>query len=141
MRLLRFLIAGAGATGTNLGVLYLLVSQAQMHYLTAASIAFLVAFSVSFLMQKYWTFSDWRPQIMGRQAVLFFLVVLANTFINAGGLFVLVERFHLWYLTGQVVMSALIACESYVLYRLIFSMHSEVPDVSEKEPVLPPNHL
>ena len=58
MRFLRFLISGGTAAVVDLLFLYVLTDGIHMWYLLSSVLAFLAAFSVSFTLQKRWTFRD-----------------------------------------------------------------------------------
>ncbi len=119
-RPLKYIGAGAISTGVNLGVLYMLTAWVGIWYLLSASIAFLVGFFISFTLQKFWTFQNTRTDGLASQGILYFLIVLCNLGINTIGMYVLVEKFHLWYLLAEIGMLFLISFESYFLYRLVF---------------------
>ncbi len=124
MSLLRYGVAGGLAAATNLGILFVLTEYAHLHYLQSATGAFFVAFFVSFLLQKFWTFGDSRKTIMHWQMAGYLLVSILNLGINTILLFILVERFHIWYIYAAVLTGGLIAVETFFVYRmLIFTEH------------------
>lgn len=55
-QLVRFCVVGASGYLVNLGVFTALVHAAGAHYVTAAIVAFCVAWTNNFLWNKYWTF-------------------------------------------------------------------------------------
>lgn len=121
---IRYLISGGTAAAIDLGLLYLFTDIFNIYYLLSATMAFMVAFLVSFLMQKYWTFQErGREQILG-QISMFFTVGLLNVGLNAIGMYVLVDVFSVMYLLAQVIMGGLIAIGSFLIYKLvIFKPH------------------
>lgn len=54
--LLRFCVVGASGYVVNLAVFTLLVHAAGLHYLAAAVLAFVVAWTNNFVLNKFWTF-------------------------------------------------------------------------------------
>ena len=71
-RLLRYLVAGTVAAVVDFGLLYLFTEKGGLHYLTSAMLAFIVAFIVSFLLQKFWTFQDDSMEKMHSQVAIYF---------------------------------------------------------------------
>lgn len=116
-RLLRYLVAGGTAAAVDLILLYLLADGLGMHYLTAAILAFIAAFFVSFLLQKFWTFEDNSTERVHAQAVLYFVVAAANLLLNTLLVYIFVEWVHIWYMGAQFLASGLIAFESFFVSR------------------------
>lgn len=119
-RIVHYLIAGGASTGINLLVFYAATSWLHIWYVAAAVLSFVIGFAASFTLQKFWTFGDGRKDVMADQAVRYMVITLMNLGLNALGLYALVEWLHVPHLIAQVVMLALIACESFFLYRLVF---------------------
>lgn len=118
-RPLRFLLVGGTAAAINIGLLYTLTEYAGLWYLLSEVIAFIAALIFNFMLQRFWTFRS-RSDERRRQAMLFIGVNLWNLLLNAALLYAFVEFFGYWYVLGQAVASAIIALESYFLYRYIF---------------------
>ncbi len=116
---IRFLISGGTATAVNVGTLYVLTEFAGLWYILSSVVAFVLAFCVSFTMQKWWTFAERSTHRVGSQAGLYFAVALGNLGLNTLLLYVLVEWFGLWYVIAQLIASAIIAAESFLLYRFV----------------------
>lgn len=117
----RFLVSGSLATGTNLGVLYVLTDWFGIWYLISATIAFIVAFFISFTLQKFWTFEDGSREGMHFQAGFFLGYTLVCLGLNTLLLYFFVEYIHLHYMVSQILISVLIAVQNYFVYqRLIF---------------------
>jgi putative flippase GtrA len=83
-------------------------------------LAFLIAFSFNFFLQKYWVFQSAEHHKIPRQMFLQFSVAVMNLGLNTLLLYAFVEYGHLWYILAQLISSAIIACESFVFYRFIF---------------------
>ena len=124
-RLLRYLISGGTAAAVDLVVLYILTDIFKVHYLLSAIFAFLVAFLVSFVLQKFWTFQDRSTERMHAQAAVYFVVAAVNLVLNTLFLYVFVDIFHMWYIAAQVVASGLIACESFFVSRYLIFRQSK----------------
>lgn len=121
LKLGRFGISGIIATATNISCLYLLTDVLGFWYILSTIISFFIAFSVSFTLQKYWTFKDTAHRKITRQAPLFLALTSFNLILNTALMYASVEYLGIHYLIAQFVISALIACQSYFLYgKVIF---------------------
>ncbi len=118
--LLKYLIAGACATFTNLLVLFLLTGIFRIYYLFSSIIAFLIAFLVSFFLQKFWTFQNKDKKKIKKQAFLYLLVLGINLILNTLMMYIFVELFSFNYLLAQIIISLILALLSFFLYRIIF---------------------
>ncbi len=116
-RLLRYLVAGSFAAIVDFGFLYLFTEKVGLHYLTSAILAFIIAFVVSFLLQKFWTFQDDSVEKMHAQVAIYLGVALFNLALNTALMYFFVDILGLWYMAGQFFASGLIAFESFFISR------------------------
>ncbi|MSU73823.1 GtrA family protein [Candidatus Kaiserbacteria bacterium] len=120
-RLVRFVISGGTATAVNLGILFLLTHIFGLWYLTSSIIAFMVAFFVSFTLQKFWTFEDASRSRLRSQAIIYFLIILFDLGVNTALMYFFVEHLHLHYLIAQLISGVMIAVMNYFSYKhLVF---------------------
>lgn len=113
----RFVMAGSLAFTINLAVLYVLTDIFNIHYLISTAGAFLVAFGISFLLQKFWTFKEPSHEWLHIQVPLYLGMQLTNVSLNAALMFVFVEYLHIWYLSSQAVISLGLAAVIYFLNK------------------------
>ena len=85
VELAKFCVVGASGYAVNLGVYWLLLHQAGLHYAVAATLSFLVAASSNYALNRSWTFRHKRGHI-GYQGLRFFTV---SVFVYAGNLLLL----------------------------------------------------
>ena len=116
---LRYLFSGGTATFANLGVFYLLNDLVGWHYTVASLGAFLVGFVVSFTLHKIVTFQDHTMERVHTQVGLYLLFWGFNILFGMATLFVLVEYINFPHLLAQAVAVALVAVESFFVYRYI----------------------
>lgn len=116
--LIRFIAAGLLGTGVHFAVLALLVELVKTDVIVATTCAFISAWSVSFLAQKHWTFKDAEEKQLLHQALNYVIIALLNVGINALLMHVFAEQLAWHYLLAQFVTTAIVAAESFVLYRL-----------------------
>lgn len=113
----RFLIVGLLASSIHLATLYTLTEYISLWYIPATLIGFLLAFTVSFTLQKKWTFKKAAEQRTSIQLKQFFSLQIAALLLNAIGLYVLVEFFGLWYLAGQTLLIGVIALITFLVCK------------------------
>ena len=116
-RLVKYIIAGGTAAVTDLFLLFLFHDIFRINVIISATLAFVIAFFVSFYLQKFWTFRDNSKNKIKQQMGTYFLVGTANTAINAWAMDLLVNRWHIWYLLAQVIVAGSIALYSFVIYK------------------------
>jgi putative flippase GtrA len=112
----RFVISGGTTFIVDLGLLKLLHGYEHMALLPATTIAFLISFSVTFLISRHWTFPSGRAGRTHHQAIRFAILVggnLVTTLLIVGGLVAL----GLYYLLAKVIAVALNAGANFLLYR------------------------
>lgn len=116
----RYILSGGTAAFVNLAGLYILVRFFGFHYLLSATIAFIIAFIVSFLLQKYWTFGNFERQrgVVQKQLSTFFLIALINLGLNTTLMYFFVGMCGFWYMFAQFLSSGLIALSSFFLYKI-----------------------
>ncbi len=119
LQIVRFLISGGSATAVIIALLYVLTDILHIWYLASFVIAFLFGVAVSFILQKFWTFKDKRNTVWIKQASLYLGIQLWDLVLNTVLLYILVERFHMWYLGAQIILSFCIAIQNFALYRIL----------------------
>lgn len=119
---LKYLLVGGVVVVVNLTSLYVLTEFGHIYYLLSTVGAFLVAFSVSFVLQKFWTFEDVSRDHLHRQLPLYLLLQLANVSLNTSLMYMFVEYLHVWYLLSQAIISLILAVGIFFINKkYIFS--------------------
>ncbi len=114
----RFIIAGGTSAATALGLLYAFTEWVHLWYIVSATLAFSASIAVSFILQKYWTFTD-RAPLSARQLVPFFILNISNVGLNSLCLYLVVEYLHVWYMAAEVGVAAVIAVWSFIVMRFV----------------------
>ena len=118
---IKYLITGATVATTDLLILFLFTDIFGLWYLFSATIAFIIAFFVSFFLQKYWTFQERSHDRALKQLIFCVVLFMINVAINASGMYVLVDIMKLNYLLAQFFTLGSIAAGNFFVYRyLIF---------------------
>jgi putative flippase GtrA len=102
MQLMKFSFVGATGYVINLAVFSALVQGADVHYRTAAVLAFCVAVTNNFLWNRHWTFKA-RAGHAGFQAARFLVVSLVALVFNLVVLEVLVSAMGVAKIPAQAV--------------------------------------
>ncbi len=111
--------AGGLATAVDLVALYIFHELWGLSIIVATTAAFLVAFLISFSLQKYWTFRDKSQDRLAGQLTIYLANGLIGLYLNGFLMHILVENFGLWYLGSQILVNLLIAVQNYLVYRFI----------------------
>lgn len=114
-KLFRYLISGGSAAVVDLLALHIFVKCFSMWYVLAAILAFLIAFGVSFTLQKFWTFKDVSKKVTS-QVTVYFIVSVINLGINTLLMYIFVDYVHVHYLLSQIIASGILAISSYFIY-------------------------
>ncbi|HVX91423.1 MAG TPA: GtrA family protein [Candidatus Paceibacterota bacterium] len=117
---LRFVISGGVAALTTLLVLYVLHGHLGVPYLIGSVLGFIAGVCVNFTLQKWFVFQSGAGARMHTQAASFLGVNLVTLALNTLLLYILVDFLHIYYLLAQVMVQAVIAGASFVVYGLIF---------------------
>lgn len=121
MKIFRFLLSGGIAAGVDLALLYMFTDLFGIWYLTSSILAFMLAFLVSFTLQKFWTFRDTERTGIQAQMGLYFFISVCNLICNTLLVYTGVDVLGLNYLIAQIIASLLIACTSFFIYqRFVF---------------------
>lgn len=122
-QLVRYLISGFTAAGTNLVALYLFVEFAGLHYLSASALALGIAIVVSFTLHKFFTFRERTLQRIPHQLARYLVLLGCTLAINTVLMWALVEGIGIPYLLAQVAVSGVIAVSNFFVYRLFVFRH------------------
>ncbi len=118
-RIIRYSIAGLIAVATNLVLYTYLLYVVHLWYTTAAFIAFCGGAVTSFLLQKYWTFGKESLEKIYREIASYALLVICNSFANAGILFLFVRELMFGKLVGNVLSNCIVALWSFFIYKYV----------------------
>ena len=116
-QVLRFLVAGGLAFAVNIVSLYALTDFLHIHYLVSTVLAFLIAFNVSFILQKFWTFRDHSKDNVHVQLQLYLGMQLINLGLNATLMYIFVEYLHIWYVLSQTIIALILAVAAFLINK------------------------
>jgi putative flippase GtrA len=123
---IRYGISGAGGFASNMSIFLLFFKVFQFHYLYASAVAFLGGAVVSFLLQKFFTFSNHHLGGVKRQFILHMALLSCNLLANIALVYFFVDIVSLKEIIAQALASAIIAIWSFFIYRnRIFITHDQ----------------
>ncbi len=123
-KILRYLISGGTAAFFHLGTLFLIIEYTHLWYVYANMFAFGVGLSISFFLQKFWTFTGHAPGRVHHQVFQYTAMQLTSLGITTGGLYLLVEYLHMWYLLAEFLLVLGVAVGNFFISNtLIFKKH------------------
>lgn len=116
-QIIKYLIAGGTSTSVDLTIYYFLTYYAGLWYIVSSISSFIIAFWISFGLQKFWTFRDKNTKNMMKQTYLYFFVAIVNLGINTLLVYFFVDYVHIHKFISKIFANILIATESFFVYR------------------------
>ena len=133
--LIRYIISGGTSAFVDLFFLFILNTVLSIHYLLSATIAFLMAFGVSFTLHKFWTFKTDAVHNTRRQIIQYLLASLFGLSLNTLLMYIFVDHFHIFVLLSQIFAGIMVACCTFFISRhLVFKYKKGTFLVEEIEP-------
>src|SRR3989344_175061 len=115
--IIRYIISGGSGAVVNLSTLFVLVHFFQVWYLLSVIIAFVVAFFVSFSMQKFFTFNDDSLEKIKKQSIFYLGIQIFNLGVNALLMYISVDILNIHYLISQFFVLGFIAVYSFFIFK------------------------
>lgn len=117
VQFIRYLISGLLSAGAEFVLLILLTEYAGLWYIASNSIAFASGFWISFLLNRYWSFSSKKH--FGRQLVQYSLLFIINLGLSTGFMYLLTTVAGLDYILSKVFVMGLIVLWNFIIYKKI----------------------
>jgi putative flippase GtrA len=80
----RYLVVGGTAFIVDFGLFYVLLGVATLHYLVAATLAYLVGLLVNYVLSTAWVFDYRRLQHRGQEFAVFAVIGVVGVGLNGG---------------------------------------------------------
>src|ERR1700722_1897280 len=117
LQLARFAAVSLFCFALGLGVLTGLHELAGVHYLVAYVASFVVTSTLGYLLNGRYTFRAGNGTRSG--LLRYMLVNISLLVINGIALRILVEHYHVWYLTATLLLAAINTPVSFLAHRVI----------------------
>ena len=99
----KFGLIGILGTLVNLFILYVFTEFAGIFYLISAIIAFFVAATHNFILNKIWTFKEKINYLFTKKYIQFLIVSISSLVINLIFLYIFTEFFNIYYMVSQAL--------------------------------------
>lgn len=116
---IKFIFSGCLSGGVDLLLLFVFHSLLKLDIVLSTSLAFILAFLISFSLQKFWTFRNYLSGQTFQQLSLYLINALVGLFLNAFFMHLLVNTYNVWYLLAQVIVNLVIAVWNFVIYKFV----------------------
>lgn len=116
---IKFFFAGSTAALVNLLLLILFHDWIGWGLIISTSVAFVLSFSVSFTLQKFWAFRNYHYNKIPTQFILYIINAVIGLTINGFLMHLLVNKWEIWYLLAQIGVSMLIGLYNFLVYNFI----------------------
>lgn len=103
---IKFSIIGTVGTTIHLAILYSLTEFAGVYYIISAIVAFLIALTNNFLMNKFWTFRETSKGKHIKRYITFIIVATIAFLVNIAILYTATEFLNIHYLLSQIIAIA-----------------------------------
>jgi dolichol-phosphate mannosyltransferase len=117
MLVIRYAISGAIGVATNLLVFAIATEVLHIWYLAAAVAAFIASLTLTFTLQKCWTFKHATGRNTHLQFATYTTVSVINLGLNIALLYLLVEMFGIWHLAAQFLVLGGLALWSFLINK------------------------
>lgn len=124
-RIILFLISGGTAATFQLLVYVFLSRSLNFQYLYASSIAFVSALILSFILQKFVTFSNINMLLIPRQFFLFSILAVFNLGMNILFMYAFIEIIGIHDIFAQATTMVVIAIWSFFIYQKFIFFHKD----------------
>jgi len=117
--IIKFIISGGTAASTNLALLFFFHGLFKWDLIFSTSLAFALSFLVSFTLQKFWTFRNYRQDKVAGQLLIYLLNAFIGLNLNGWLMYTLVNKYAVWYLLAQIIVSLIIGFWNFLVYKFI----------------------
>jgi glycosyltransferase involved in cell wall biosynthesis/putative flippase GtrA len=113
----RYFLCGMASVVVNIAFLYLFTDVAHIWYLYSSVLAFLIALSVSFTLQKFVVFKDKKTDGLHRQFSKFFIAAVLGVISNTILVYIFTDITGIWYILSQIIAGFFVMIQNFVLYK------------------------
>jgi len=114
MRLLKFGAVGIATFALDLLLLYVLIDDCGWNYILATGVAFAVAVSLNYVLDRRWVFKGTLRSVQAGY-VVFIAIGCVGALIAMAGMSVLVGVFHLNYVVSRIAIASMVGLWNYLM--------------------------
>lgn len=113
-RFVKYSSVGCSTFAFDLVLLYLLIDYAQVPYIYATALAFLVAISIHYVVSRRYVFQGTLRQAHSGYAI-FVVIAFGGLLLVTGGMYVMVEYAHVQPLLARVAVAGVVGFWNYLM--------------------------
>ncbi len=121
-KIVKYILSGGSAAVVNIGSFKILHDYFSLWYILSSIGAYSIAFFVSFILQKFWTFNNLSKDMIRREVVFFLVYNIFGLALNTSLVYMFVEFLLLNAILAQIIAGLLVALCSFFVYRSIFTV-------------------
>jgi len=118
-QLARALVVGGVAFLIDILILWILTRFFRVHYLISAVCGFSVGVIVNYLMSINWVFTDRSLNSKGIEFTLFSLIGIVGLILNAILMWLLTEKFSVYYLFSRIASGLVIFLVNFLARKIL----------------------
>ena len=126
---LKFIVVGAIGFGVDSGIMQLIVATTETSPLIARAISFPIAVTVTWFLNRVWTFKTGREQAEGKQYIRYVAVQIAGFTINYAIFAILILQGGIWRTWPIIALAAGSVLAMFVTFfasqRIVFAAPAE----------------
>lgn len=115
----KFFVAGCLGGANDLIILYILFHVFHQGIVVSSSLAYILSFATSFVLQKLWTFRNTSNRDTFPQLFLYFTNAIIGLSFNGFLMHWLVNEVVIWYIFAQIIVNLVIGIYNFIIYKYI----------------------
>lgn len=119
IQFLRYCFVGGLAFLVDYGMLYVLSDLISLHYIIAASVAFIAGLVVNYILSTRWVFSGAKLTNKRREFIVFALIGVVGLFLTDLLMYVLTDKVGFHYLISKLVTAAIVLFWNFIARKVI----------------------
>lgn len=120
VQFIRYGIVAIIAFLIDFGLLFFFTQYWHIHYLISATLSFLVSLIFNYILSIKWAFSRQSSYNYTTEFVLFLIIALVGLIFNDLIIWLLTEKFEVFYLLSKLVSTVAVFFWSFVARRYLF---------------------
>ncbi|OIO17102.1 hypothetical protein COT27_01690 [Candidatus Kuenenbacteria bacterium CG08_land_8_20_14_0_20_37_23] len=139
---LKYCVGGGTAFVVDFSLLYFLTDIIGIWYLWSATLSFVIAAFVNYLIQKFWTFkvTHKKTNRISKQFFAFLAVQIVGLFINNTAIYALVDQLDIYYLVAKIIAAAIVLIWNFwASKKFVFHQTNEKSEMILAAEIFPPD--
>lgn len=117
--IIKFFLAGCFVSLNDLFFLFIFHGLFKIGIVISTSLAFILSFTVSFTLHKFWAFRNYNQGNAIGQIILYFLNAFLVLSVNGFLMHYFVNEIYIWYILSQIIVNLIIGIYNFIIYKFI----------------------